>query len=134
MNESSLVEEIVSRLVSVSKALGRRDEIINKHYDYSKELEGRNKELTEANEKMRLHQNKLAADKKQAEKELEHVELVLGNENKSLKIRCLRMEGAILVHPDFVDFFKKVNIEPDEQIQMKLDAQKSNQADGIIKV
>lgn len=65
----------------------------------------KNKELTEAYEKLRLHCNKLAADKKQAVKELEHFEeLEPGNE--ALRARILELESAVKDHPDFVGFYK----------------------------
>ena len=78
----NLAQSVCKELSHVSKKLGHKEkdfEALQFDYDI---LQSEHKENSEAYSKLRMHNNKVAADKKQLEKELEHFEKVLNAENR----------------------------------------------------
>lgn len=107
------VNRLVSEITNQAYLHGIRQEQYNDLKRKHKKLQETNEELLQAYEKLRLHCNTLAADKKQIMKECDHYEKVIVPENESLKVRLLDLEKVLKESEPkkYSEMFKLLNPE-----------------------
>lgn len=98
--------ELLNAIVEVSKESARNALNLEISILEKKEITCEYKELKEGYDKLRLHCNKMVADKKQAEKELEEQEKIWIPQVDALNARCFQYEKDMLASGKFEDYFK----------------------------